>query len=128
MPLSKLNQVVWAGFTGFIAVDFEPRVLQDGHVHRGSLRDDQIHFRNVATPVSLQLADAHHGAVLHATIELLKAELQVSWAQIDRTVSSVWKAPQGSQHSIVFLSKLLRGGMAVGRVALGEYKPLNTQT
>jgi hypothetical protein len=126
VALSELNQVIRCGLAWLITAGFEPRVLQDRRIHGGRSLHDEIHFRNVARPVSFDLPDADHRAIPHAAIELLHAEFGVRWAHIHGAIGAVGKAPHSPHHSIVFLSKLVRRGVEVGGIPLGKEEPLNS--
>ena len=125
MAPGEIDNVKRCRFAGLIAAGFKPFVLEDRQVHgNGPLRDG-VHFSNVAASLSLDLPDADHWAVPHAAIELLQAEVKIGWAQIHRAIGAVGKGLHRSHHSIIFLAKLLRSRMLIGRISLRKNESLH---
>jgi hypothetical protein len=127
MAPGELHHVVRRGFPGFVPSGLEPLVLEDGHLEGDGPLRYGIHLHNVCAAVSFNFADGDHRAIPDATVKLLKAEVKMSRTEVYRAIGAVGKSAHGSQHTIILLAKLGRGGVQISRVALRKQQPLDPQ-
>ena len=106
MPLGEFDHIEGRRFPWPISERIEPLMLQDDNFIRRGPLGDGIHLRNVAAGVRFKFPDHHHGAVAHAAIEFLKAEVRQCRALARRPIGAVGKRFYGPHHAVVFQAKL----------------------
>ena len=124
MPHSQRRHIERRGFARQIAPDFEPGVLEDDGVQRGSALDDSVELRRARALRDPQL-HAHHGTIAYAAVEFAQAEVQVIGIEIDEAECAVMPVAERLQHLIVLGAQGLGRRIVVERIAHVRAQPVD---